>query len=170
MYEHINKKKPAGSIRMVLLLIACVLIIAAVLALIIWSGFYITGYRDFVADLSNSTYYAYQNNSLYAINGPDKIRIKTENIYLIYTRITDAGSGRIGKMPAEEPEVTLVYGDGSYMELWMVELENSRTERTQGLFISYVNSKGERYSYDSDKLDIDSLPLGKWTNTPDKLK
>lgn len=165
MYEKIRKEtKPRKGFPMVVWIALCLVILGGIVGLIGWAGGYVVGFRYFVGDLSNSTHYAYENQSLTVQSEGEEYAILPENIYHIYTRITSAGSGRLGKAPAAPPEMVLDYGDGSYMELWMVELVNSSNGRAYGLFINYVNQKGRSYSYDTDKLTLSLLPLEKEEN------
>lgn len=160
MYESVKRRKIYGAnLPLLLWLVPCVLVTAMVVGLFAWAWKYQTDYRKFLTDFSNSTYHAYTHDSLLVQKDGESYSILTENVYPIYAGITSRGSGRVGKPPEEEPEAVLSYGDGSYMELWTVELKNSTNGLTHGLFVSYVNQEGERYSYDSDMLKIQILPI-----------
>lgn len=165
MYEKVRKEqKPRSSLPLVFWTAVCLVILGSIIGLIGWAGGYVVGFRNFVGDLSNSTHYAYENQSLILRMDGEEYPILPENIYPIYTRISTAGSGRLGEPPAEAPAAVLTYGDGSYMELWTVKLVNPSNGREYGLLINYVNQNGDTYCYDTDKLTLSSLPLEKGKN------
>lgn len=167
MYESVKRRKTYGvNLPLLAWLIPCLLVMAIVVGLLIWGWKYHTDYRDFLTDYSDSTHYAYIHNSMQAqINGQSHTVLR-ENIYTTYAAITSRGSGRVRKPPKEAPEAVLTFGDGSYMELWMVDIKNATNGVTRGLLVSYVNPEGKRYSYDSDRLKMQILPIEREDNIP----
>lgn len=163
MYESVNRKKPKNSILpLVLWLMPVVLVTAIVVGLFVWAWKYQADYRDFVADFSNSTYHAYNHNSLLIEKDGKTYSILKENIYPIYAGITARGSGRVGKPPKEAPDAILTYGDGAVLQLWAVQLKDTSGD---GLFISFVDPEGERYSYDAE-MQLQVLPIEDYENIP----
>ena len=162
MYDAVKKKQTArGNLPLYLWLIPVVLVTATVIGLFAWAWKYKTDYSSFVADFSSSTYHAYQQNSLLIEKDGKTYSILRENIYTVYAGITARGSGRVGKPPQEAPDAVLTYGNGASLSLWMMEPETG-----SGLFISFINPEGERYSYDSDVLSLQVLPLEDYENIP----
>lgn len=162
MYGSMNKKKtPGGNLPLCLWLLPVVLVTAVVVGLFVWAWKYQADYRDFVADFSNSTYHAYHQNSLRIEKDGKTYSIRQDNVYPIYAGITARGSGRVGKPPEKTPDAVLTYGDGAVMQLWEVALEKGN----MGLFISFVDPEGERYSYDAE-MQLQVLPIEDYENTP----
>lgn len=171
MYEKIRyTNRIKGNGPLYIWVLVCLLVFALVFGVIGWAVMNTLNFRAFVSDFSNSTTYAYRNHCLTAVTGEGEYPVTEDNLYVIYTRITNAGAGRVSDPPSQPPEAVLHYGDGSYMELWTVELVNPSNSRKYGLFISYVNPDGERYSYDTDQLELGVLPLSEYQNRPNKLK
>ncbi len=167
MYESVKRRKRNGAnLPLLMWLIPCLLAIALVIGLFAWGWKYHTDYRNYLTDFSNSTHYAYIHNSLQVEQDGESHTVLRENMYTIYAAITSRGSGRIRKPPKEPPEAVLTFGDGSYMELWTVEIKNATNGVTHGLLVSYVNTEGERYSYDSDRLKMQILPIEREDNIP----
>lgn len=159
MYELISKRKEKKLMEWPLAagIGVSFLVIAIIVSLIIWSGWYQRRYWRFVSDFSESTVYAYENDSLQAdVNGV-KIKMYRDNAYALYTVITDNGPGKLGTAPQEHPAAVLHFGDGSSLELWSVELVNSSTDREYGLFLRYTDVTGKRYSYDTDQISLEKV-------------
>lgn len=168
MYESVKQKKVYGrNLPLLAWLIPCLLAMALVVGLFAWGWKYHTDYRSFLTDYSNSTRYAYLHNSMQVEMDGESHNVLRENMYTIYAAITSRGSGRTRRPPKEPPEAVLTFGDGSYMELWMVEIKNATNGVTHGLLVSYVNTEGERYSYDSDRLKMQILPIEHEDNIPE---
>lgn len=75
--------------------------------------------REFYFDLSDSTVYAYQNDSLYAETGGERFRVTGEHDYDVYKYVTVRSMGRNAlAVPGREADVRLDYGDGAVLELW----------------------------------------------------
>lgn len=168
MYESVKRRNTNGSnLPLLLWLIPCLLVMALAMGLFVWGWKYKTDYQNFLTDFSNSTHYAYIHNSLQVDKDGEDYDVLRENMYTIYAAITSRGSGRVRRPPKEAPEAVLTFGDGAYMELWTVEIKNATNGATHGLLISYVNPEGERYSYDSDRLKMQILPIEHSDNIPE---
>lgn len=169
MYENIRRTadRSGPKNRPLVIVLAICLVATAVLAGMVWQACrYQVLCRNFVSDLSNSTTYAYEHNSLTITMDGQTYPAARENIHRIYSRIANAGPGRPGKAPTSAPDASLEYGDGSFMDLWTVKMEKSSADREYGLFIHYVDQAGETYAYDSDRLELLVLPIEPWDNLP----
>ncbi len=113
----------------------------------------------FVGDLSDSTTYAYQHDCLRAELDGQSVQVSGDELYQIYAVISNAGPGRLGWAPEEAPAALLDYGDGSYMQLWSVKLDNSSTSREYGLFLRYVDQEGRAYAYATDQLSLGEVTV-----------
>ena len=163
MYENVRRTKGPGLYRLrgnLFLtggILACVAVAVLVIGLVVYAGWYQLRFRSFLRDLSDSTTFAYENDCLYAEMDDREALISGDNVYIIYRLITNAGPGRLGAVPDEEPDVVLEYGDGSFLQLWSVTLVNSSTDREYGLFLRYVNQQGKSYAYDTDRIFLEHM-------------
>ena len=156
LYDNIRKDAKTGR-DMPLTIIVTTLIVGAVVLLVV-GGWYI-GYgrrfMKFVSNLSNSTTYAYENESLTAGIDGRQYRVSADNMYGIYSYITFNRTGReSSEIPEGEP-VVLEYGDGSVLMLW-----DQPEEKTAGghcLFLHYTDVDGKVYSYISYKTTLDTI-------------
>lgn len=156
LYENIKKDRKTGRDMPLTVIIAVFVVLAA--AVLIVGGWYI-GYgrrfMNFVSDLSNSTTYAYEHESLTASIDGRKYQVSAENMYGIYSYISLNKSGReSGKIPEGEP-VVLEYGDGAILRLW----DQPEEKRANGhcLFLHYTGVDGKVYSYISYKTTLDTI-------------
>lgn len=156
LYENIRKDAKKGR-DMPLTVIVTVLVVLAVAVLVV-GGWYI-GYgrrfMNFVSNLSSSTTYAYENDSLTASVDGRQYKVSADNMYGIYSYISFNRSGReSGKIPEGEP-VVLEYGDGSVLKLW--DLPEEKRANGHCLFLYYTDADGKVYSYISYKTTLDTI-------------
>lgn len=167
MYEQISvKKKPKSNAPMLVFLLVCIVAMAVAIGLFIWSWYYQLSYRNFVTDFSNSSYYAYRRQTLVVEQDGKTYALLKENILPFYSGVTARGSGRLRRAPDREPDMTLTFGDGAYMQLWTEPMKNDAGTVVDGLIIRYVNTDGESYTYDSAQLSISVLPIDQSENIP----
>lgn len=161
MYEQVRAyHRPRwGNGPLVAGLLVCAVIFALILGLIGFAGWYQLRFRAFVGNLSDSTTYAYQHDCLRAELDGQSVQVSGDELYQIYAVISNAGPGRLGWAPEEAPAALLDYGDGSYMQLWSVKLDNSSTSREYGLFLRYVDQEGRAYAYATDQLSLGEVTV-----------
>lgn len=125
-------------------------------------------YREFISAFSNSTVYAYRNGGARCEMDGQEICVNGDNAYVFYNMILNAGPGRIGKAPEEEPAVRLDFGDGSKMECWAVEREIRGEEPEKRLFVRHTDPEGKTYGYDTANITLEEArrPLQRVVNTP----
>lgn len=148
-----------GNARLWLALGAAIVMIVLVIIPIIWGGWYQRRWWRFVGDLSESTTYAYTNDCLRANYKGQAVWVEGDSIYGPYQKLTDAGRGRLLEGPPEgEPDIGLIYGDGSCLYLWRVKLEGYQDPLSEyGVAVSYVDREGERFTYDTDRAAFEAL-------------
>ena len=161
MYEQISQKrgKLAGNRKLVLLVCASVAILLFVTALFLGAYLYYGSFRGFVADFSAATSISFRKGSVQVTTQYETFALNQENVYFLYNAIVNAGRGRLAEPPERTPDVVITYQFGGKLELWEVDFGESAKGRKQGLFISFTNLEGEVYSYDTDRLGLDRLPL-----------
>lgn len=161
LYDKINRQeKTKKSWTLPVLTAVCVLVIGAVVALGIWAILYHVQYQNFVSNLSEATYYAYENECLRAEVDGQEIRVSGANAYDIYTYITVYGSGKQKKLTADETKCILLdYGNGTIMRLWKLETITSEGQKRSSLYIELTGEKGYRYSYVTDEVSFDAVKI-----------
>ncbi len=110
-------------------------------------------FYDFVSDLSNSTTYAYEHNTLRAEADGAAARVTGDNAYAFYHALSVASPSKFLRSPPKEPaSLTLDYGDGSRLQLW----PNLRPDgqATYGLSLYYENADGTRYLFQFKSANI----------------
>lgn len=109
----------------------------------------------FISDLSNSTTYAYEHESLIADIDNRIYRVSDKNMYGIFAYIAYSKSGReTRKLPDGNP-IILDYGDGSVLKLW--DLPDDQSVSGHILFLSYTDSEGEEFSYINYKMTLETI-------------
>ncbi len=111
----------------------------------------------FISDLSNSTTYAYEHESLIADVDNRLYKISDKNMYGIFAYIAFSKSGReSGKLPEGNP-VILDYGDGSVLKLW--DLPDDQSVSGHILFLSYTDPEGKDFSYINYKMTMETMMI-----------
>ena len=147
--EHNSQKDTM--IRTIIAVLICLFLFMT--ASIIWFLGYHGRFTKFVGSLSDSTTYAYDNNSLTATVNGKTFHVSAENMYGIFGYLSLNNSGReSSRIPEGEP-VTLDYGNGSTLELW-----DTATERgSHHLFVQFTDIHGKTYSYISYKATLETV-------------
>lgn len=119
-YDSITKKntKPPFDIPLTAIITLLPLSALAMLISVIFLMNCNRRFLAFVSDLSNSTTYAYQHESLTAMADGCSYKISGKNMYGIYAYIAMSKSGRESKTTPDGEPVVLSYGDGSTLKLW----------------------------------------------------
>jgi hypothetical protein len=163
MYDHIQAskgKKSRGSLALWVWLTVCALALAAALVSIFLVYQYKHQFQVFLGWLSESTVYAYEHDCLQATWDGQTTQVTGDNLYQLYKLISLSGEGRPGSAPAEAPSMVLDYGDGSALSLWSVKLGSSTViGREYGLFLLFETAEGDRYSYDTDQLTLETVQV-----------
>lgn len=135
-----------------LLIGLAVALMVPIILLIVYSCNYQFVFRDYIADLSESTTYAYRNGGMVVTDTEGaRFAVTGDTVYRLYNRLTEAGPGKVQKaLPSQGESMLFGFGDGSWMQVWRVPVENSRIDEDEGLFVCYQNQRGERYLYDTD--------------------
>ena len=159
MYERVrvcHRSRPRESLLAGGVLL-CAVIFAVVAAMAVYSCWYQLRFRQFLSDLSGSTVYAYQNDSLQMEADGRTVRVEGDPVYTLYQAVAEDGPGRLVEPPAWMPDAVLTYGDGSSLELWGVELEGYQTNVKEGVLLRYVDPAGTVYCYDTDGFRLSPL-------------
>ena len=155
-YEKIRRdNKPSCDITFISI-VTSLLVITAFLFI---SVIYLMGcnrrFLTFISNLSNSTTYAYEHESLTAeINGKT-YKISDKNMYCIYAYKAFSKSGRESRKLPEGTPVVLDYGDGAVLKLWDLPDDQSITGHI--LFICYTNPSGYNFSYINYKMNMETM-------------
>jgi len=161
MYEKVRRRSRREKNGPLVTAIAiCLAVVVFCLVMAYWWGFrYRAKYSSYVSDLSRSTVYAYNHDSLIITMDGESYPAARENIHEIYSRITNVGYGRVGTPPDRAPDALLEYGNFTRLELWSIVPENTTNTRASGLLIRFTDHTGETYAYDTDRLELALLPL-----------
>ena len=162
MYEQVRRIQPKSNNRKLwLALAACGMVLAVLTALVIFGFRYRANFRNFLSDLSNSTNYALEHNSLYLTVDGDTFLVIRKNVRKFYNSVAIAGSGRPASGLEREADIKLDYGNGATLELWETKVKNARNNRGMGMVVRYTDSEGAVYCYDTDRLRPEKFPLKK---------
>ncbi|MBR5536709.1 MAG: hypothetical protein IKU58_02270 [Clostridia bacterium] len=164
MYEQIQRtQRKRGNRKLWISLILWGVVAAVLTALIIFGFRYRANFREFLGDLSDSTQYALDNNSLYLTVEGDTFLVIRKNIRKFYNAVAIAGSGRLVSAPDRQADILLDYGNGCTLELWQTQVKNARNNRGIGMVVRYTDGEGKTYTYDTDRLRPEKFPLTKPT-------
>ncbi len=156
LYANIRKDTKNGR-DMPLTVIVTVIVVFSVVVLSagVWYIGYHRRFMNFYSNLSNSTAYAYEHESLIARLDGRSYKISGENLYGIFSYISLNKTGRESRAIPEGEPVVLEYGDGSVLQLW----DQPETKRANGhcLFLHYTDVDGKVYSYINYKLTLDTI-------------
>lgn len=164
MYEQVRRKEPKTGNRKLWIALALWTVVAIILATLVIFGFrYRSNFRNFLGDLSNSTEYALDNNSLYLTVDGDTFLVIRKNIKKFYNAVAIAGSGRPANAPDSTADIQLDFGNGTTLELWEAQVKNARNNRGIGMIVRFTDAEGNHYCYDTDRLRPEKFPLKKPT-------
>lgn len=161
LYQQIrrNDGRRKRSARGTAVLVGCVAVfLAVVVASVIWFGGARVRFYRFVGMLSNSTVYAYENDSLRASGQGCDLRLSDENIYGLYNYITAIGQDTEKlTVPKEDPDLVLDYGNGAVMYVWEVYLGKQNGFDRYGVQLLFTDADGSRYTYRSRRLSMGDI-------------
>lgn len=149
IYANVRRSaRSKGNLPLWIGLAVCALLIAAFALSVGFAGRYQRNYWDYIGRLSNSTAYAYRNDTLQITTGRQTRSLPTERAYQIYQLVTNAGEGRIQKaLPSGEPTAILNYGNGSTLTVWQIPVSVSSNEgHKTDIFLLFQDEKGS-YGY-----------------------
>lgn len=162
MYEQvIRKTSKENNRKMWLALAACGVVVVILTVLIVFGFRYRANFRQFLVDLSNSTEYALEHNSLYLTVDGDTFLVIRKNIKKFYNTVAIAGSGRPASRLSRNADIKLDYGNGATLELWEAKVKNARNNRGIGMVVCFTDTDGAEYCYDTDRLRPEKFPLKK---------
>jgi hypothetical protein len=140
-------------------IVLALIVLVATGAPAVYAGWYQLHYRDFVGSISNSTYYAYQNNCLYALQDGEEVLVTGEHNYLLYGIITEEPGKLLKSVPEREADIVLYYGDGGVLELWNVELTYASASSSSGVCWRWTDAEGEIWIYNTDNFTFTTVSL-----------
>lgn len=139
---------------------------AAVVLIAVWilSAYGILSVRrqfyQFVSAISDSTVYAYENDSLRAEMDGQSIRVTGGNNYSLYHAISVMEpDGRLLHVPEGEADIVLDYGDGAVLRLWKVKGEDGKP-KDRGLELVFDAPDGKRFLFSCKNESLS--PLERW--------
>lgn len=164
MYEQVTRNSAKGRNRKLWAALALWAIVVFILGSLIIFGFrYRANFRGFLGDLSYSTEYAMQNNSLQLTVDGESFLVIRKNVKKFYNAVAIAGSGRPAAPLHREADIKLDYGNGTTLELWETQVKNARNNRGTGMVVQFTDAEGKTYCYDTDRLRPEKFPLKKPT-------
>lgn len=149
MYANVKRgARSKGNLALWIGLAVCALLIAAFALSVCFAGSYQRNYWDYVGRLSNSTAYAYRNDTLQISVSGETRSLDKERAYQIYQLVSNAGEGRIQKaLPSGAPSAILDYGNGSTLTVWEIPVSASSNEGHEtDIFLLFQDEKGS-YGY-----------------------
>ena len=160
MYEEVAVKenKPKKEWKLFSVTTLAVAAMVFTIALFVGGYMYYSSFRTFAGDFSQTTNVNYRKGGVTVTTAEESFALSRENIYFVYDAIINAGRGRLGEVPARQPDAVLEYTFGGKLELWKVNLEGN-ANREYGLFIRYSGTDGYEYAYDTDRMTLERLPL-----------
>lgn len=145
-----KRKKRFGKERIVVsILIALVFLFIVGFILVRLAG-YNSRVREFRAQLSNSTVYAYDNDCLRAEIDGQAIRVTGDHAYDIYQFMSVRSLGRNALFTPRGEPVTLDYGDGSVLRLWA-------DRNARGVYLRYDGADGSRCLFHSKDMRLNDI-------------
>ena len=135
------------------LAVAMVVFICASVGWFMWQQ---SHFQAFVSALSDSTVYAYENNTLTAQENGTAVSLDREAGYQLYILLSDQQGKPRRQVPQEPSMLTLSYGDGGKLELWPVQLQGD-TQRETGILWRFTSSEGTVWIYDTDHFGPNTL-------------
>ena len=142
-----EKRKNSSREKLILsILLALVVLLSVGFVLVRLAG-YKTRVREFRAQLSESTIYAYENDCLRAEIDGQAIRITGEHAYDIYQFMSVRSLGRNALFTPRGEPVTLDYGDGSVLRLWA-------DRNLTGVYLRYDAADGSRFLFHSKDMRL----------------
>lgn len=129
------------------LAVAVVVFICGSVGWFLWQK---TQFQAFISALSDSTVYAYRQDSLTARAEEGTTGLEGETGYQLYTLLSGRQPKPRRQVPQASPMLTLDYGDGATLEFWPVELDGD-TQRQTGILWRFTAPEGKIWIYDTDR-------------------
>ena len=146
---------PRASRRDLLLFVVVTLAISLLISTAIPIGCAVSlmgGYHRFIQDLGGSLAYAREHETLeLSVDGETRKADPSEGEAL-YGLLSDTGMGSpLSEAPGGEP-LTLSFGDGTSLQLFSTQIEESDGTKVDGLAVCYQRKDGSTFAYDTDRL------------------
>ena len=121
---------------------------------IVQSTFIVRRWHKFVEDFTDSVNHAHKNGGITVVHGDEEYHLERSNASDIYMFLVDTGMGKLQKKDPEGADMYILkFPDGSEMKCCEVEIMEETRVNDQGVYISFTNTEGEVYRYDTDLLD-----------------
>lgn len=130
-----------------------VLVAAACIGLLVFAARYQLRYRRFVNEFAASVQ-ASNKVSLRLTWQGEELPVTHDQASRLCRLITSAGAGKVQRTAPEGDGCCLVFGDGSSLTLWAVDIPEETAAKPTGTFIRYVGADGAVYQYDTDQLQF----------------
>lgn len=146
---------PRSSRRDTLLILAVTFAISLLIAAAIPVGCAVSlmgRYHRFIQDLGNSLMYARENGTLEISVDGKSGKADISQAEAIYSLISNTGMGSpLSEAPEGKP-LALFFGDGTSLQLFATQIEESDGKRVDGLAVCYQRKDGSMFAYDTDRL------------------
>ncbi len=160
MYENIKKNtanRKDVSI-WVGLIIAIVLLLAVIIPVIIGARAQHL-YHTMFKEMAHSSVYSRNHASAWLYVDGEKYFYRADRTSGLFTFLADGGPGTPQKeKDLPDTECVMVdFGDGATLQIWYAKVKGNYGGIVDGLFLSYVNPEGKRFSYTTPMLYVSEL-------------
>ena len=115
-------------------------------------------YHTVMREMSQSVFYSRNHASAWIYVGEERQFQRADVTSGLLVMIADAGAGKPQKELPDTESVRIEFGDGASLQIWYAKVKgNYGGQPEDGLFLSYVNPEGERWSYTTHYLDAKTL-------------
>ena len=115
-------------------------------------------YHTVMREMSQSVFYSRNHASAWIYVGEERQFQRADVTSGLLAMIADAGAGKPQKELPDTESVRIEFGDGASLQIWYAKVKgNYGGQPEDGLFLSYVNPEGERWSYTTHYLDAKTL-------------
>lgn len=161
MYEHVRKN--AAQKRDVMIwvgLAAAIILFLSVIIPVIIGARAQHLYHTMFQEMAHSSVYSRNHASAWLYVGDEKYFYRADRTSALFTFLADGGAGKPQKeenLP-DRDYVLVDFGDGATLQIWYAKVKGNYGGPLQdGLFLSYVNPEGKRYSYTTSALYVSEL-------------
>ena len=115
-------------------------------------------YHTVMREMSQSVFYSRNHASAWVYVGEEREFQRADVTSGLLAMIADAGAGKPQKELPDAEDVRVEFGDGATLQIWYAKVKgNYGGQPEDGLFLSYVNPEGKRWSYTTHYLDAKTL-------------
>lgn len=162
MYEQIRKTKvkerKGRDLPLWIGLAASAAVILSVIIPVVIGAYAQHNYHMMFQEMARSSVYSRNHASAWLYVDGERYFYRADRTSGLFTLLAEGGSGKPQKELPDSDCVLIDFGDGATLQIWYAKVKGDYGgPAIDGLFLSYVNPEGRRYSYTTSWVYVKEL-------------